>query len=203
MTADVNPVRPTIQLVDSTGANTAAVNAGGELSVTDAAVLAKLSADPATQTTLEAIRVLEAAARAVTVAALPLPSGAATSALQGAGLPGALGTNGGVKVDQPTGAAWAVSQPGLSGGILQSVTTVGATAVPLPATPLAGRATMLVQASPTNTANIYLGWLYRHRRHGGDRRHHALAGPEHPDQPFGCRDPVCPLYGCGPARVHL
>ena len=50
-----------------------------------------------------------------------------------------------------------VSQPGLSGGILQSVTTVGATAVALPATPLAWRATMLVQADSANTANIYLG----------------------------------------------
>jgi hypothetical protein len=57
----------------------------------------------------------------------------------------------------PSGTPIPVSQPGLSGGILQSVTTVGATAVPLPATPLAGRATMLVQASPTNTASIYLG----------------------------------------------
>jgi len=48
-----------------------------------------------------------------------------------------------------------VSQPGLSGGILQSVTTVGVTAVPLPATPLAGRATMLVQNVGATT--IYLG----------------------------------------------
>jgi len=50
-----------------------------------------------------------------------------------------------------------VSEPGLAGGILQSVTTVGATAVPLPAAPLAGRAVMLVQSDPANTANIYLG----------------------------------------------
>lgn len=35
----------------------------------------------------------------VTVAALPLPSGASTSALQGGGLPAALGAGGGVKVD--------------------------------------------------------------------------------------------------------
>ena len=49
----------------------------------------------------------------------------------------------------------AVSQPGLSGGILQSVTTVGATAVPLPATPLAGRATMIV--GNVGTTTIYLG----------------------------------------------
>jgi hypothetical protein len=61
---------------------------------------------------------------------------------------------GGVLTRNP---AVTVSQPGLSGGILQSVTTVGATAVPLPATPLAGRAVMLIQADPANTANIYLG----------------------------------------------
>ena len=64
---------------------------------------------------------------------------------------------GGDGASAPVSGAIPVSQPGLSGGILQTVTTVGATAVPLPATPLAGRATMLVQADPTNTANIYLG----------------------------------------------
>jgi hypothetical protein len=67
-------------------------------------------------------------------------------------LPVVLSTSAGL-LDVPL----AVSQPGLSGGILQSVTTVGVTAIPIPASPLAGRATMLVQASPTNTANIYLG----------------------------------------------
>lgn len=55
-----------------------------------AAVLAKISADPATQTTLAAILTdLQAKAdlsetQPVSVASLPLPSGAATSALQGA-----------------------------------------------------------------------------------------------------------------------
>ena len=48
-----------------------------------------------------------------------------------------------------------VSQPGLSGGILQTVTTVGAAAALVPATPLAGRATMLVQNVGATT--IYLG----------------------------------------------
>lgn len=48
-----------------------------------------------------------------------------------------------------------VSQPGLSGGILQSVTTIGTTAAAVPASPLAGRATMLVQNVGGTT--IYLG----------------------------------------------
>ncbi len=48
-----------------------------------------------------------------------------------------------------------VSEPGLSGGILQSVTTVGATALAVPTTPLAGRAAMLVQNVGATT--IYLG----------------------------------------------
>jgi len=64
---------------------------------------------------------------------------------------------GGDGASSPVVGAIPVSQPGLSGGILQSVTTVGATAVPLPATPLAGRAAMLVLADSANTANIYLG----------------------------------------------
>lgn len=44
---------------------------------------------------------------------------------------------------------------GMSGGILQSITTVGATALPVPATALAGRATLLVQNVGATT--IYLG----------------------------------------------
>ncbi len=48
-----------------------------------------------------------------------------------------------------------VSSPGLAGGILQTITTVGATAATVPAAPLAGRATMLVQNVGTST--IYLG----------------------------------------------
>ena len=48
-----------------------------------------------------------------------------------------------------------VSQPGLGGGILQKATTVGTTAVPVPAAPLAGRATMIVQNVGATT--IYLG----------------------------------------------
>ena len=51
--------------------------------------------------------------------------------------------------------ALTVSEPGFSGGILQSVTTVGTTAATVPATPLAGRATMLVQNVGATT--IYLG----------------------------------------------
>ena len=50
-----------------------------------------------------------------------------------------------------------VSSPGLSGGILQSVTTLtnATTAYPIPATPLAGRASMLIQNA--GTATIYIG----------------------------------------------
>jgi len=51
-------------------------------------------------------------ALAVTAAALPLPAGAATSALQGGGLPAALGAGGGVKVDG-SGAALPVSAAAL------------------------------------------------------------------------------------------
>lgn len=62
---------------------------------------------------------------------------------------------GGDGASTPVVGALPVSQPGLSGGILQSVTTVGATAVLLPATPLAGRATMIVQNVGATT--IYIG----------------------------------------------
>lgn len=48
-----------------------------------------------------------------------------------------------------------ISSPGLAGGILQTITTVGATALTVPATPLAGRASMLVQNVGATT--IYLG----------------------------------------------
>ena len=48
-----------------------------------------------------------------------------------------------------------VSEPGLMGGVLQTVTTVGATAKAVPTAPLAGRATMLVQNVGATT--IYLG----------------------------------------------
>ena len=48
-----------------------------------------------------------------------------------------------------------VSTPGLAGGILQTITTVGASALAVPATPLAGRASVLVQNVGATT--IYLG----------------------------------------------
>jgi hypothetical protein len=49
----------------------------------------------------------------------------------------------------------AISEPGLSGGVLQRVTTVGIIALTVPAAPLAGRATMLIQNVGATT--IYLG----------------------------------------------
>ena len=62
---------------------------------------------------------------------------------------------GGDGVSVPVVTALPVSNPGLGGGILQTITTVGATAAAVPATPLAGRATMLVQNVGATT--IYLG----------------------------------------------
>jgi hypothetical protein len=43
--------------------------------------------------------IIDSGSCAVTAAALPLPSGAATSALQGGGMPAALGAGGGLKID--------------------------------------------------------------------------------------------------------
>ena len=62
---------------------------------------------------------------------------------------------GGDGVSVPVTTSLPVSMPGLAGGITQTITTVGATAVATPATPLAGRATMLVQNVGGTT--IYLG----------------------------------------------
>jgi len=45
----------------------------------------------------------------------------------------------------------------LAGVALSTVVTVGVTAVPLPANPLTGRRSVLVQADAANTADIYLG----------------------------------------------
>ena len=66
---------------------------------------------------------------------------------------------GGAGASVPVVNAIPISQPGLAGGILQSVTTLtnATTAYPVPATPLAGRASLLVQAPSTNTAAIYIG----------------------------------------------
>lgn len=68
MTAVIRPTVAITKLVDSTGANTAAVDASGHVSVVADAL--PLPSGAATQTTLEAIRVLEAASRVVTVASL-------------------------------------------------------------------------------------------------------------------------------------
>ena len=63
-----------------------------------------------------------------------------------------LGTAG---ASVPVVNALPVSSPGLAGGILQTITTVGATALTVPASPLAGRASMLIQNVGATT--IYLG----------------------------------------------
>jgi hypothetical protein len=67
-----------------------------------------------------AVQVTSAPTTAITAAALPLPAGASTSALQGAGLPAALGAGGGLKVDG-SGTALPVS--------LASTTITGSVAV--------------------------------------------------------------------------
>jgi hypothetical protein len=60
-----------------------------------------------------------------------------------------------VQVRTGAGGAIAISSPGLSGGIEQTITTVGATALTVPAAPLAGRASMIIQNVGATT--IYLG----------------------------------------------
>ena len=50
-----------------------------------------------------------------------------------------------------------VTPGGLAGSIKQTVTAVGATAVPVPTTALTNRSSILVQAPADNTLNIYLG----------------------------------------------
>lgn len=50
-----------------------------------------------------------------------------------------------------------VSEPGMSGGIGTTWTAVLATATPIPATPLAGRGCLLIQAWETNPLPIFIG----------------------------------------------
>lgn len=66
---------------------------------------------------------------------------------------------GGDGLSVPVVGALPISTPGLAGGILQTVTTLtlATTAYPVPATPLAGRASVLVQALDTNTAAVWIG----------------------------------------------
>jgi len=66
-----------------------------------------------------------------------------------------IGADGGLLVSGST--AIPVSQPGLSGGILTTWTAVAASATAIPATPLAGRATLLVQAWEGNALPIFIG----------------------------------------------
>jgi hypothetical protein len=122
----------------------------------------------------------------VAAASLPLPTGAATSALQGANAAqdgtdatgyapdtGGVGIRGwlstlthnamtaalGLFVKPATGAVFAVSANAPGGGVLQTVTTMTSadTGYPLPATPLVGRVSILIRATSTNTADIYIG----------------------------------------------
>lgn len=68
------------------------------------------------------------ATQPISAAALPLPTGAATSALQGGGLPAALAAGGGLKVE---GVAGGVAVP-VSGTFYQATQPVSAAALPLP-----------------------------------------------------------------------
>ena len=66
-----------------------------------------------------------------------------------------IGADGGLLLSGST--ALPVTPGGLAGSIVQTVTSVGASAVAIPATPLANRSSILVQAPASNTLNIYLG----------------------------------------------
>ena len=66
-----------------------------------------------------------------------------------------IGADGGLLISGST--ALPVTPGGLAGSIVQTVTSVGASAVAIPATPLANRSSILVQAPASNTLNIYLG----------------------------------------------
>ena len=66
-----------------------------------------------------------------------------------------IGADGGLLISGST--AQPVTPGGLAGSIVQTVTSVGASAVAIPATPLANRSSILVQAPASNTLNIYLG----------------------------------------------
>lgn len=78
------------------------------------------------------------ATQPVSAASLPLPTGAATSALQGAGLPAALGAGGGVKIDGSgtalpvSGTFWQATQP-ISGSVTATVASTTLTATVHPA----------------------------------------------------------------------
>ena len=66
-----------------------------------------------------------------------------------------IGADGGLLISGNT--ALPVTPGGLAKSIVQTVTSVGATAVPVPTTALTGRSSILVQAPASNTLNIYLG----------------------------------------------
>jgi hypothetical protein len=95
----------------------------------------------------------------VSAAALPLPSGAATSALQGGGLPAALAANGGLKVE---GVAGGVAVPISSAAQLPAALGQAAMAASLPvvvasdqsAVPVVGK-TVAVSQTPAITAGAY------------------------------------------------
>lgn len=78
-------------------------------------------------------------ALAITAAALPLPSGAATSALQGGGLPAALAANGGLKVEGVAGGVAVPVSLATAPALVAGTAVIGATQ---DAGPAAGAGTM-------------------------------------------------------------
>jgi hypothetical protein len=108
----------------------AKVNPSGSLSADVSGSTVQLTAGSAA---IGSVTVTSAPTTAITAASLPLPSGAATSALQGGGLPAALGAGGGLKVDG-SGTALPVSGTvtaniGTSGSLALDATLTGGTQI--------------------------------------------------------------------------
>ena len=106
----------------------AKVNPSGALSADVSGSTVQLTAGTAA---IGSVTVTSAPTTAITAASLPLPTGAATSALQGGGLPAALGAGGGLKVDG-SGTALPVSGTvtaniGTSGSLALDATLTGGT----------------------------------------------------------------------------
>lgn len=94
----------------------------------------------------------------VTAAALPLPSGAATSVLQGGGLPAALGVGGGLKIDG-SGTALPVSGA-MTMGVAVDAEGGGKVAVGLTAVEVTFTGTtriIIIQADASNSGTLYVG----------------------------------------------
>ena len=117
--------------------------------------MTSLPSIPAGANAIGSVIVTSAPTTAVTVAALPLPSGAATSALQGGGLPAALALGGGLKIDG-SGTALPVSGTVAISGSVATTGTVTANigtsgALALDATITGGTAKAIVRGAAKGT----------------------------------------------------